>query len=234
MRTLIIVPTYNECDNVVDVVNQFLQPIADSDLLLIDDNSPDGTGLIADKIAKENSRVHVIHRSGKLGLGTAYLTGFRWALQRDYEFIVEMDADFSHPPHILPMLVQAAKDNRGMAVGSRYVAGGGTQNWGRGRELLSRAGGRYARAVLGIDVRDVTSGFVCYQRQALEAIDLDRIRSSGYSFQIEMKYRVLRAGLPIHEVPIVFCDREKGESKMVPAIMLEALLMVWKLRFSAD
>ena len=230
MRPLLIVPTYNEVDNVARVAAEFLAPVRGSELLFVDDASPDGTGALIDRICGEDSRVHVLHRAGKLGLGTAYLDGFRWALARDYPLIVEMDADFSHDPRYLPEIVAAAEAGADVVVGSRYIGGGGTRNWGVGRRLISRAGGRYARTVLGVDVRDMTAGFVCYRREALERLDLAAIKSNGYSFQIEMKYRAHRAGLRIVEVPIVFEDRRVGQSKMSRAIVAEALWMVWKLR----
>jgi dolichol-phosphate mannosyltransferase len=230
MRPLLIVPTYNEVDNVARVAAEFLAPVPGSELLFVDDASPDGTGELIDRICAEDSRVHVLHRAGKLGLGTAYLDGFRWALARDYPLIVEMDADFSHDPRYLPQIIAAAEAGADVVVGSRYIGGGGTRNWGVGRRLISRAGGRYARTVLGVDVRDMTAGFVCYRREALERIDLAAIKSNGYSFQIEMKYRAHRAGLRIVEVPIVFEDRRVGQSKMSRAIVAEALWMVWKLR----
>src|SRR5687767_921742 len=230
MRLLLIVPTYNEVDNVARVAAEFLAPVPGSELLFVDDASPDGTGSLIDRIRAEDPRVHVLHRAGKLGLGTAYLDGFRWALARDYPLVVEMDADFSHDPRYLPALLAAIDAGADVAVGSRYVEGGGTRNWGLGRRLISRAGGRYARTVLGLDVRDMTAGFVCYRREALERIDLDDIKSNGYSFQIEMKYRAHLAGLRIAEVPIVFEVRRVGQSKMSRAIVAEALWMVWKLR----
>lgn len=230
-RALIIVPTYNERENIPEVVGQFLAPLPDSELLFVDDNSPDGTGQLIDEIAKDDDRVHVIHREGKLGLGTAYVAGFRWALEQNYDYILEMDADFSHDPKYLPALVDACIDGADMSVGSRYVAGGGTSNWGLGRKLLSRGGGIYARMVLGVGIQDLTAGFVCYQRNTLERIDLDAVHSNGYGFQIEMKYRVIRAGMKIVEVPIVFEDRRVGESKMSAGIMAEAMWKVWSLRF---
>jgi len=229
-RALLIVPTYNEAENVARVAAEFLAPVPGSELLFVDDASPDGTGALIDRIRAEEPRVHVLHRSGKLGLGTAYLDGFRWALARDYQLVIEMDADFSHDPRYLPDLVAAAESGADVAVGSRYIDGGGTRNWGLGRRLISRAGGRYARTVLGLGVHDMTAGFVCYRRSALERIDLAAIHSNGYSFQIEMKYRAHRAGLRIVEVPIVFEDRRVGQSKMSRAIVAEALWMVWKLR----
>jgi len=230
LRALLIVPTYNEVDNVERVAAEFLAPVPGTDLLFVDDASPDGTGAVIDRIRAEEPRVHVLHRTGKLGLGTAYLAGFHWALERDYRLVVEMDADFSHDPRYLPEILAAAEAGADVVVGSRYVAGGGTRNWGLGRRLISRAGGRYARTVLGLDVHDMTAGFVCYRREALERLDLSSIKSNGYSFQIEMKYRAHRAGLRIVEVPIVFEDRRVGQSKMSRAIVAEALWMVWKLR----
>jgi dolichol-phosphate mannosyltransferase len=230
-RALIVVPTYNERENVVEVVERFLAPVAEADLLFVDDNSPDGTGALLDEIGSANPRVHVLHRRGKLGLGTAYLDGFRWGLARDYAYLLEMDADFSHDPQYLPDMIRLAREGADMVVGSRYVKGGGTENWGLGRRLISKGGSLYARTILGVGVRDVTAGFVCYRRQTLERLDLDAIRSNGYSFQIEMKYRVLQAGMHIAELPIVFIDRRVGQSKMSRAIFLEALGMVWKLRF---
>ncbi len=229
-RVLIVVPTYNERDNVDEVVRQFLTPVPEAELLFVDDNSPDGTGARLDELATGNPRVHVLHRPGKLGLGTAYLDGFAWGLARDYAYLFEMDADFSHDPSYLPAMIARARAGADVVIGSRYVAGGGTRNWGVGRKLLSRGGSLYARTVLGVKIRDVTAGFICYRRAALEALDLAAIKSNGYSFQIEMKYRALAAGLKVAEVPIVFVDRRVGKSKMSRAIFAEALTMVWKLR----
>jgi dolichol-phosphate mannosyltransferase len=230
-RVLIVVPTYNERDNVDEVVRQFLAPVATSELLFVDDNSPDGTGARLDELAAGNPRVHVLHRPGKLGLGTAYLDGFAWGLARGYDYLFEMDADFSHDPQYLQPMLARAQAGADVVIGSRYVAGGGTRNWGLGRRMLSRGGGFYARTVLGVSIRDVTAGFICYRRSALTALDLSAIKSNGYSFQIEMKYRALAAGLKVAEVPIVFADRRVGKSKMSRAIFAEALTMVWKLRF---
>jgi dolichol-phosphate mannosyltransferase len=230
-RVLILVPTYNERDNVREVASAFLAPVPEAELLFIDDNSPDGTGDLLDELAAADERVHVLHRPGKMGLGTAYLEGFAWGMERGYDLFIEMDADFSHDPKYLPEMVRLAREGADVVVGSRYIAGGGTVNWGIGRQVISRAGGAYARTVLGAPIQDLTSGFVCYRREALERIDLDEIKSNGYGFQIEMKYRALRAGLSIAELPIVFVDRRVGQSKMSRAIFVEALLMVWKLRF---
>ncbi len=232
-RALIIVPTYNERDNVAEVATHFLAPLDDAEILFIDDNSPDGTGQRIDALAADSSRVHVLHRAGKLGLGTAYLEGFAWGLARHYDYILEMDADFSHDPKYLPTRLERAATDADMVVGSRYVSGGGTENWGIGRQLISRAGGFYARKILGVRIRDLTSGFACYRRSTLEAIDLSAISSNGYGFQIEMKYRVHLAGLNIVEIPIVFSDRRVGESKMSTEIMIEAMWKVWGLRFGS-
>jgi len=230
-RALVIIPTYNEIDNVAEIAEAALAALDGGELLFVDDDSPDGTGARIDALAADEPRIHVLHRTGKLGLGTAYLEGFRWGLDHGFDYLIEMDADFSHDPKYLPALVERAVGGADMVVGSRYVEGGGTVNWGIGRQVISRAGGLYARAVLGLGVTDPTAGFVCYRRQTLEALDLDAIHSNGYSFQIEMKYRVAQAGMRIEEVPIVFVDRRVGQSKMSRAIFAEALLMVWKLRF---
>jgi dolichol-phosphate mannosyltransferase len=229
-RVLIVVPTYNERDNVADVVTRFLAAAPGLELLFVDDNSPDGTGALLDDIAARDPRVHVLHRAGKLGLGTAYLDGFRWGLARDYAILVEMDADFSHDPRYLPELLARARAGADVVVGSRYVDGGGTINWGVGRQVISRGGSLYARTILGVGVRDLTSGFIAWRRPALEALDLGAVTSNGYSFQIEMKYRAIAAGLTVVEVPIVFVDRRVGQSKMSRALFAEALLKVWKLR----
>lgn len=228
---LIVVPTYNERDNVRDIADRLLAALPQTDLLFVDDNSPDGTGQIEDELAAENPRVHVMHRAGKLGLGTAYIQGFRWGIDRGYDYLFEMDADGSHDPHYLPQMLALAEDGADAVIGSRYVPGGGTVNWGLGRKVISRGGSLYARIVLGIDVRDVTAGFLCWRRSALEAIDIATITSNGYSFQIEMKYRALKKGLRLVETPIVFVDRQVGQSKMSRAIVVEALWKVWALRF---
>src|SRR3954468_13375502 len=222
-RALIVVPTYNERDNVRDIATRLLAAIP-TDLLFVDDNSPDGTGAICDELAATDKRVHVMHRAGKLGLGTAYVEGFTWGLARGHDYLIEMDADGSHDPRYLPQMVALADDGADVVVGSRYVPGGGTENWGLGRKILSRGGSLYARIVLGIDLRDVTAGFVCWRRAALEAIDLPTIASNGYSFQIEMKYRAIGKQLRIVETPIVFVDRRVGQSKMSRAIVAEALI----------
>ncbi|HMY59440.1 MAG TPA: polyprenol monophosphomannose synthase [Pseudomonadota bacterium] len=232
-EALIIIPTYNERDNLPTLCDQVMAALPTADLLIVDDNSPDGTGQLADEMAKVNPRIHVLHRSGKLGLGTAYIAGFRYALSKHYQYIFEMDADFSHDPVYLPALLAAAKDGAGVVIGSRRVPGGGTENWGLSRQLISAGGSLYARTILGLGVRDLTSGFKCFRREVLEAIDLDAVRSNGYSFQIEMTYRAVRKGYSVAEVPIIFIDRRAGQSKMSSKIFAEAMGMVWRLRFAS-
>ena len=227
--TLICVPTYDEAGNIERFVDAVLDVEPTANLLIIDDDSPDGTGDIADGIAAVDDRVFVLHRREKQGLGRAYIDGFEWALKRDYQRIVEMDADFSHRPGDLPDLL-AQLDGYDVVVGSRYVAGGATENWGLFRRLISRGGGFYARTILGCDIRDLTAGFVAWRRSVLESLDLDTVEASGYVFQIEMKYRAYRRGFRIIEVPIVFPDREVGDSKMTPDIAMEALTRIWKIR----
>ena len=230
-QALIVVPTYNERDNVRGHAARLLAALPGTDLLFVDDNSPDGTGAILDEMAAANPRIHVMHRAGKLGLGTAYVEGFGWGLARGYEYLFEMDADGSHDPKYLPQMLALAEDGADVVVGSRWVPGGGTQGWGIGRKIISRGGSFYARTILGVDVRDVTAGFVCWRRSALEAIELSTITSNGYSFQIEMKYRAIQKGLRLVETPIVFVDRQVGQSKMSRKIVAEALLKVWAIRF---
>jgi len=227
---LVIVPTYNERDNLPQIVRAVHEHLGAADLLVVDDNSPDGTGELADSLAASDRQVHVLHRAGKQGLGTAYIAGFRWALERDYQFVFEMDADFSHDPKYLPELLEAARTGADLVLGSRYVEGGGTINWGVARQLISKGGSLYARTILGIPIRDVTGGFKCFRRRVLEAIDLSTVNAQGYGFQIEMTFRALKQGFRVVEVPIVFVDRRVGQSKMSKKIFLEALTLVWKLR----
>ena len=228
-RACVVLPTYNECENLPAIVPAILAA-AQVDVLVVDDNSPDGTGALADALAARDPRVRVLHRARKEGLGRAYLAGFAEALARGYGRILEMDADFSHEPARLPDLLAAGTD---LALGSRYVAGGGTVNWGLGRRILSKGGSLYARTILGIPVRDLTGGFKCFRREVLESIDLPSVRSTGYAFQIELTYRALKRGFTVREVPIVFADRRVGKSKMNRRIVAEALWMVWNIRFDA-
>lgn len=229
-RALICIPTYNEKDNVGPIVRAVRQAVPDAHVLVVDDNSPDGTGQLADDLAAADPQVFVLHRPGKQGLGRAYLDAFRWGLAGGYAKIVEFDADFSHDPRYLPNMIETL-DRADVVVGSRWVPGGGTENWSALRKLISSGGSFYARTVLGLPVRDLTAGFVGWNRRVLEALDLDLVESSGFAFQIEMKYRAFLRGFRIEEIPIVFPDRRVGTSKMSRRILFEALGKVWGLRF---
>jgi dolichol-phosphate mannosyltransferase len=230
-KALVVVPTYNERDNLSRLVPLILEQDARLDVLIIDDASPDGTGEIAEDIASREPRLHVLHREGKLGLGTAYLAGFRWALDRDYDVIFEMDADFSHDPGHIPRFLKTIREFD-VVLGSRYLHGRVTVvNWPIPRLLLSYSANLYARIVTGLPVTDATGGFKCFRRKVLETIDLDRVGSEGYAFQIEMNLRAWRAGFSLGEIPIVFADRDSGESKMSKRIVWEAVWRVWVLRF---
>jgi len=226
------IPTYNERENLQAITEAVLASDPRLEVLIVDDSSPDGTGELADKLAAADKRIHVLHRPQKQGLGRAYLDAFRWALSRPYQYLLEMDADFSHHPKYLPRLLDEAEKGTDLVLGSRYVPGGGTLNWGLGRQTISRGGSLYARIALGIPIRDLTGGFKCFRRGVLESIDLDAVRSNGYAFQIELTYRALQQGFRVKEVPIVFEDRRVGQSKMSRTIFFEALMMVWKLRFT--
>ncbi|MBL0172389.1 MAG: polyprenol monophosphomannose synthase [Gemmatimonadaceae bacterium] len=230
-RGLVIVPTYNESENIAKIVPLILAQDPRLDVLVVDDNSPDGTGQMADDLAAESPRVHVLHREGKEGLGRAYLAGFRWALERPYDFIFEMDADFSHDPAHLPEFL-AAVQNADMVLGSRYRDGKVTVvNWPMTRLMLSYGANIYARAVTGLHLGDATGGFKCFRREVLAALPLDQVRSNGYAFQIEISFRAWKRGFRIAEIPIVFHDRTEGESKMSKGIVREAIWMVWRLRW---
>jgi dolichol-phosphate mannosyltransferase len=229
----VCLPTYNERENLEPMVDRLGEVFGGEGIVLvIDDNSPDGTGEIADRLAEEREWVHVLHRPRKEGLGPAYLDGFRRALELGADLILEIDCDFSHDPADVPRLVAAAAD-ADLVIGSRYVPGGGTQNWGLLRRLISRGGSLYAQLLLGVPIRDLTGGFKCYRRAVLETIDLDAIHSKGYAFQIETTYRALRAGFRVVEVPIVFVDRQVGGSKMSKTIVLEAVWKVPALRLAS-
>jgi dolichol-phosphate mannosyltransferase len=230
-RAFVCLPTYNEREN----LEPMLRALADKDVrvLVVDDNSPDGTGELADRLAAELDYVDVLHRASKEGLGPAYLAGFRHALQDGAQLVLEMDCDFSHDPADVPRLIAAVEAGADLALGSRYVAGGGVRNWGLLRRVISTGGSAYARLLLGVGVRDLTGGFKCYRRAVLETIDLDAVASKGYAFQIETTYRALRAGFTVVEVPITFADREVGGSKMSKAIVAEAIWKVPLLRLAA-
>jgi dolichol-phosphate mannosyltransferase len=232
-RGLVIIPTYNERDNIPRLVPQVLAQDERLHILIIDDASPDGTGAVADAVAADNPRVNVLHRAGKLGLGTAYLAGFRWGLDRGYDWLFEMDADFSHDPAHLPQFIRALA-GADLVLGSRYLEGRVTVvNWPITRLMLSYAANVYARRVTGVPLWDATGGFKAFRRETLEQLDLEHVESEGYSFQIEMNMRVWRRGLRITEIPIVFTDRTVGESKMSKRIIREAVWRVWKLRWQA-
>jgi len=232
---MICLPTYNERENLepmVRALGEQLDPARDR-VLVIDDNSPDGTGELADALAAELPWVEVLHRPGKAGLGPAYIAGFRHALAAGAELVLEIDCDFSHDPADVPRLMTTCETGADVALGSRWVEGGGTVNWGAGRKLVSRGGSLYARTILGVGVRDLTGGFKCFRRNVLEGIDLDAIAAKGYGFQIETTYRVLRKGFSVVEIPITFVDRRVGESKMGGSIVVEAMLQVPVLRYRA-
>ena len=227
----VCLPTYNERENIESMLRA-LGPLG-VHVLVIDDNSPDGTGEIADRLAGELGFVSVLHRERKEGLGPAYIAGFRRALADGAELVLEMDCDFSHDPKDVPRLIAACESGADLALGSRYVPGGGTVNWGLGRRIVSWGGSFYARVLLGVRIRDLTGGFKCYRRRVLETVDLDAIHSKGYAFQIEGTYRALRKGFSVTEVPIRFADRTEGTSKMSRAIFLEAVVKVPRLRLAA-
>lgn len=228
---LIIIPTYNESETIKDLVSAIFRVYRDTDVLVVDDNSPDGTGRIIDGLAASDRRLKCIHRPGKEGMGTAYVEGFRAALGGNYRYIAQMDADFSHDPSYLPRLFASIKDCD-VVIGSRYAAGGGVKDWGAARRLMSRFGSLYAKTILGINVNDLTGGFKCFRREALESIDIDSIKSKGYAFQIETTYRAFRKGFRIKEIPIVFTDRRAGLTKMSSTIFFEAIVNVWKFRMA--
>jgi dolichol-phosphate mannosyltransferase len=230
-RALVIVPTYNERFNIARLIPAILAQDPSLEILVVDDGSPDGTGAIVDGIATNNPRVNVIHREGKLGLGTAYIAGFRWALERKYDLVFEMDADFSHNPERLPEFLEAIRESD-VVLGSRYQDGHvNVVNWPMSRLFLSYAANIYARFVTGLPIFDTTGGFKCFRRNVLESIDLNSVKSNGYAFQIEVSYRVWKRGFRLLEIPIIFVDRTEGVSKMSKKIVREAIWMVWRLRW---
>jgi dolichol-phosphate mannosyltransferase len=229
-NTLVVVPTFNERDNLPPLAKRLLSLPVPVDLLVVDDNSPDGTGQIADDLARQQPQIHVVHGKEKAGLGRAYVVGFKWALEQGYEFIFELDGDFSHNPDDIPMFLEAAKD-ADLVLGSRYLNGIRIINWPLGRLMLSKCAAKYVKIVTGMPFTDPTGGYKCFRRRALQAINLDVIRSNGYSFQIEMTHRLWRQGMKVVEVPIIFTDRFQGHSKMSGHIIREAFIMVWRLYF---
>lgn len=234
-RAVVCLPTYNERDNVAPLVDALagVLDLSRDRVLVIDDASPDGTGDVADQLAREHPWVDVLHRAAKEGLGPAYVAGFRQALAAGAELVLEMDCDFSHAPADVPRLIAACEAGADLALGSRYVAGGATENWGLVRRLVSRGGSLYARTLLGVGIRDLTGGFKCFRRSVLETIDLDAVGARGYGFQIEVTYRALRAGFTVEEIPITFAERRVGQSKMTGAIVAEAMAQVPLLRWRA-
>ena len=230
-KPVIVIPTYNEVENLNTLIPSIFEYLPTAHILVVDDNSPDGTGELADRWSDEDERVFCLHRKEKAGLGKAYLAGFDWALTRSYSHVFEMDADHSHDPSRLPALLEAT-DDAGVALGSRWVEGGGTEGWPLKRQLLSKGGSLYARTVLGVSIRDLTGGFKCFTREALLRLDLQTVETVGYGFQIELTWRALKAGVKVVEVPICFRERQEGESKMSMGIFSEALTLVWKLRLS--
>jgi len=232
LKAFVVIPTYNEKDNVRALTSAVLAQDPELHILFVDDNSPDGTGSIIDELVAGHDRVHVLHRSGKLGLGSAYREGFKASLDMGADFLIEMDADFSHDPATLPLFLAAIRDND-LVIGSRYLNGVSVVNWPIRRLILSYFASVYTRWVTGLQVRDCTSGFKCFRRSTIEAIDLTQVTSDGYSFQIEMNYRCMEKGFRITEIPIIFIDRHAGSSKMSGTIVREAVLMVWKLRINS-
>jgi dolichol-phosphate mannosyltransferase len=234
-RVLVIIPTYNEAENVAGIVRRVREAATEAHVLVVDDNSPDGTGAIADKLAVTDSQVHVLHRKGKEGLGAAYLAGFAWGIDAEYDVLVEMDADGSHQPEQLPRLLDALGD-ADLVLGSRWVAGGEVVNWPKSRELLSRGGSLYSRLILRVPIRDVTGGYRAFRRQTLEGLGVDQVNSQGYCFQVDMARRAVAGGFRIVEVPITFVERELGASKMSRGIVVEALWRVtaWGLSSRLD
>jgi dolichol-phosphate mannosyltransferase len=231
--TLIVTPTYNERDNLEALIAGALGMMPEAHLLVVDDDSPDGTGELAEEIAARDPRVEVMHRAEKLGLGTAYLAGFAWGLERGYQYIFEMDADLSHDPKYLPRFLEALESGADLVIGSRNIPGGDVEGWGPLRHFLSKGGSLYSRTILGLKVRDLTSGYKAFRRTVLESFNLDEVQSEGYSFQIELTYRAVLKGFRVAEVPIVFVDRRAGQSKMSGHIFLEAVVMVLRLRWNA-
>lgn len=231
-QSLIIIPTYNEITNIEKLIGQIHGYLPKASILVVDDNSPDGTGDAVERLKSNDSRIDLIRRPGKLGLGTAYIAGFKYALEKEYKYIFEMDGDFSHNPLYLPDFLNAIGESD-LVIGSRYIPGGGVENWSVFRKMLSIGGSLYSRVILSLPYSDLTGGFKCFRRETLEAIPLDEVFSEGYSFQIEMTYRVSKKGMRIKEIPIVFHEREGGKSKMSNKIFVEAIFRVWQIRLTS-
>ncbi len=230
-KTLVVTPTYNEAENIEKFIDQVLSKGSEIDVLVVDDNSPDGTGKIVERLKKSNTRIHLISRAGKMGLGTAYVEGFRFAIANKFDYIFEMDTDFSHNPDEIPNFLEKIKEYD-LVIGSRYTNGVRVINWPIRRLILSYGANVYSRIITGMPLKDATGGFKCFRRQVLEAIDLDKIHSNGYAFQIEMNFKAWNKGFKLCEHPIIFMDRQSGVSKMSKKIVYEAVYMVWKLRYN--
>ena len=233
MKTLIIIPTYNEKENLPSLMKEIFSYAPQTDILIVDDNSPDGTGKLADELHEQDPRIHVLHRSGKLGLGTAYIAGFKYAIAHGYDAAFEMDADFSHDPRHLPAFLKAI-ENADLVIGSRYIKGGSTPNWSLFRRFISSNANIFVRFVLGVSIHDCTAGYRCYRREVLENIGLDTVQTQGYGFQVELTYRVIQHGYKIVETPIAFTDRREGKSKMSKTIFFEAFTFVLRTRFGSS
>jgi len=231
-RALVIIPTYNELENIRNIVSEVLKQDARIEVMVVDDSSPDGTGAVVKEMMQAEPRIHIIERPGKMGLGTAYVAGFKYAIAGSFDCVVEMDADFSHDPNMLPEFLRRIEEHD-LVLGSRYIKGVNVINWPMKRLLLSYYANVYTRSVTGMPVRDATGGFKCFRIEVLKAINLDAIRSNGYAFQIEMSFKAYRKGFRVHEIPIIFMDRRVGVSKMSKKIVREAVTMVWRLRFQA-
>lgn len=232
-KSLVIIPTYNESENILRVIGEvFNVGVADLDVLIVDDNSPDGTADLVKEVMKKNKHVFLIQRAGKLGLGTAYIEGFKYALKHNYDYIFEMDADLSHDPKEIPNMLKAIEE-ADLVIGSRYITGVNVINWPLSRLFLSVMASKYTRIITGMPIKDCTGGFKCFRREVLEAIPLDLIRSNGYSFQIEMNFKAWKRKFRIKEIPIIFYDRTDGKSKMTRKIMIEAAIVVWRLKFAS-
>lgn len=229
MKSIVVIPTYNEKDNIEKIIKAVLKIVSEIHILVVDDSSPDGTGDIVSALSKNDERIHLMRRKGKMGLGTAYCAGFQWSIDKGYDFIFEMDADFSHDPNELPNFLEAIKEND-LVIGSRYVKGVNVVNWPMSRLILSYFANIYTQIITGMPIKDATGGFKCFRSDILKEIDLDSIKTNGYGFQIEMNYRVWKLGGKIKELPIIFIDRIEGESKMNRKIIWEAVFLVWKLK----